>query len=181
MTRAEYYAWVEAQPRGRYERINGLVFERDGASAMAPERANHNRRKLSVAQALVAAVRAADPQCEVFTDGMTVAVEDSDYEPDAVVHCGAKLPADAIAVPDPILIVEVLSPSSTRTDRGLKLTEYFKLSSLRHYLIVWPDKPQVVHHRRDDVAGGIDTNIITTGSIQFAPPGLTITVEDIYA
>ena len=42
MTRAEYYAWVGAQPRGRYERINGIVVERDGASAMAPECAIHN-------------------------------------------------------------------------------------------------------------------------------------------
>ena len=183
MTRAEYLAWVEAQPRGRYERIHGIVVERDGATAMAPERSAHNQRKMLAWLALRRAIEQAGLACQAHGDGMTVPIDDSDYEPDAVVHCGASLPGDAIAVPDPVIIVEVLSPSSRKSDRGLKLAEYFKLSSLHHYLIVWPDKPQVVHHRRDvmTAGGGIDTSIITSGAIRLDPPGLTITVEDIYA
>ena len=55
-------------------------------------------------------MRAAGLTCEVFTDGMTVAVDDSDYEPDALVRCGAPLPGDAVTVLDPLVIVEVLSP-----------------------------------------------------------------------
>jgi hypothetical protein len=31
-----------------------------------------------------------------------------------------------------------------------KLAEYFHLPSLRHHLVVWPDRPRVVHHRRDE-------------------------------
>jgi Resolvase, N terminal domain len=46
MTREEYRAWVEQQPRGRFERINGIVAQRDGASAMALERSAHNQRKM---------------------------------------------------------------------------------------------------------------------------------------
>jgi Uma2 family endonuclease len=177
MGRDEYRAWADQQPTGRYERINGIVVAR--VSAMAPERAHHNRRKFRVAQALDAAIRAAGLPCEVFTDGMTVEVGDSDYEPDAIVRCGETLPGDIIAVPDPMVIVEVLSPGTAATDRALKLREYFTLPSVHHYLIVWPDKPQVVHHRRGD-AGEIDSRTVKAGAIRLDPPGVTITVEAIY-
>ena len=58
-------------------------------------------------------------------DGITIEVEDSDYEPDAVLRCGERLSNDAIAVPDPLVIVEVLSPTTGGIDRSLKLREYF--------------------------------------------------------
>jgi Uma2 family endonuclease len=180
MTREEYRAWVEQQPSGRFERINGIVVARDGATAIAPERAAHNRRKFRAAQALDTAVRVASLPCDVFTDGMTVEVEDSDYEPDAIVRCGPLLSDDAVAVPDPLIIVEVLSPSTSAVDRAWKLRAYFRLPALRHYLIVWADKQQIVHHRRLE-DGEIDTQAHTTGEILLDPPGLSITVEDIYA
>ncbi len=97
-----------------------------------------------------------------------------------MVHCGAKLPDDAIAVPDPVIIVEVLSPNTSATDRAWKLQEYFRLPSLRHYLIVWADKQQVAQHRRGD-DGVIDTRAVMSGEIRLSPPGITISVEDIYS
>ena len=133
VNREEYRTWAEQQTSGRFERVNGVVV------AMAPERAGHNRRKALIWQVLRRAVQAAGLRCEVYTDGMTVEVGDSDYEPDAVVHFDGKLPDDAVAVPDPLVIVEVLSPSTSATDRAWKLHEYFRLPSLRHYLIVWAD------------------------------------------
>ncbi|MFZ0017596.1 MAG: Uma2 family endonuclease [Acetobacteraceae bacterium] len=174
MSRDEYRAWTERQPAGRFERVNGVVV------AMAPERASHNRRKALAWQVLRQAVQTARLSCEVYTDGMTVEVEEGDYEPNAVVHCGDKLPDDAVAVPDPLIIVEVLSPSTSATDRAWKLQEYFRLPSLRHYLIVWADKQQVAHHRRDD-DGSIDARAVIAGEIRLEPPGITISVEDIYA
>jgi Uma2 family endonuclease len=174
MSRDEYRAWAERQPAGRFERVNGVVV------AMAPERASHNRRKALVWQVLRLAVQTVRLPCEVYTDGMTVEVEEGDYEPNAVVHCGDKLPDEAVAVPDPLIIVEVLSPSTSATDRAWKLQEYFRLPSLRHYLIVWADKQQVAHHRRDD-DGSIETRAVIAGEIRLEPPGITISVEDIYA
>ncbi len=174
MSREEYRIWAEQQEAGRFERVNGVVV------AMAPERANHNLRKFRVAQALDAAVRSGGLLCQVFTDGMTVELGDSDYEPDAVLRCGSALPGDAIAVPDPLVIVEVLSPGTSGIDRAWKLQEYFRLPSLRHYLIVWADKQQIVHHRRGD-DGEIETLTVKAGTISLAPPGIAIAVEDFYA
>lgn len=173
MTRTEYRAWAERQPSRRFERIDGVVV------AMAPERVEHNDRKMLAWLALRRAVRDAGLPCDVCGDGMTVEVGDSDYEPDAVLYCGDRLPPGSVAVPEPVVIVEVLSPSTGATDRAWKLREYFQLSSLHHCLIVWADRQQVVHHRRGD-AGGITTTALTNGEIRLDPPGIAITVEEIY-
>ena len=45
-------------------------------------------------------------------------------------------------------MVEVASPSTRKIDASLKLTGYFSLPSVQHYLIVDPDGPPVIHHRR---------------------------------
>ncbi len=174
MNREEYRTWAEQQTSGRFERVNGVVV------AMAPERAGHNLRKALVWQELRRAVQAAGLPCDVYTDGMTVEVGDSDYEPDAIVHFDSKLLDDAVAVPDPLIIVEVLSPSTSATDRAWKLHEYFRLPSLRHYLIVWADRQQIAHHRRGD-DGAIETHAITAGELQLEPLGITINIQDIYA
>jgi Uma2 family endonuclease len=174
MTREEYRAWAEQQPVGRFERINGVVV------AMARERVVHSQRKMLVWRALAQAAQEAGLRCEVFTSGVMVEVDDSDFEPDAVVHCGARLSDDAIAVPDLLIIVEVLSPTTSAADRAWKLREYFRLRSVRHYLIVWDDKQQIAHHRRGD-AGEIETRTVMDGEIRLDPPGITIAIEDIYA
>jgi len=174
MTRDEYYAWAEQQATGRFERVNGVVI------AMAPERANHNLIKAAVWQLLRSAVAAAGLPCQVFTDGMTIEIGDSDYEPDAVLRCGPKIPANSIVVPDPLVIVEVLSPSTSAIDRAWKLKEYFRVPTLRHYLIIWADMQQVAHHRRDD-AGDIETQTVVAGKIMLDPPGIQIAISDIYA
>jgi Uma2 family endonuclease len=173
MTRAEYRAWAERQPSGRFERIDGVIV------AMAPEREEHNRRKMLAWLVLRRAVHDAGLPCDVCGDGMTVEVGDSDYEPDAVLYCGDRLPPGSVAVPNPLVIVEVLSPNSSATDRAWKLREYFWLPSVRHYLIVWADRQQVVHHRRDE-GGAIATTMLTSGEIGLEPPGIAIAVEEIY-
>ena len=181
MSRHEYRLWTAQQPRGRFERINGIVVARDGATAMSPERASHNLAKLNIRDALRHAIRRVGLPCQAFGDGMTVEVDDSDYEPDAVVRCGeTRLPPDAIAVPDPLIIVEVLSPATSGTDRAWKLPEYFKLPAVRHYLIVWPEKQQIAHHRRG-AEGAIETRIVMNGDVTLDPPGITFAIEEVYA
>jgi Uma2 family endonuclease len=173
MTRAEYRAWSERQTGGRFERIDGVVV------AMAPERVEHNDRKMLAWLALRRAVCDARVPCHVNGDGMTVEVGDSDYEPDAILYCGERLPPGSTTVPDPLVVVEVLYPDTSAIDRAYKLREYFRLPSVRHYLIVWADRQQIVHHRRDD-AGAIGTTMLTGGDIRLDPPGIAITVEEIY-
>jgi Uma2 family endonuclease len=175
MTREEFLAWASQQPSGRFERIDGFVV------AKAPERVAHNRRKRAARDALRRAVRAAGlTTCEAFADGITVEVENSDFEPDAVLHCGPRLPGDSTKVPDPVVLVEVLSLDSGTRDRATKRRAYFRLPSVQHYLIVWPEQERFVRHSRvaDDQ---VVTEVHVAGVIPLEPPGITVTVEEFYA
>ena len=174
MNRTEYRRWADAQPRGRFERVAGEVI------AMAPERIAHVRVKARVWQALDQAIRAAGLPCEALADGITVEVgDDTDYEPDAVVNCGERIAGDEVAAPNPIIVAEVLSPSTQSVDTGAKLADYFKVPSIQHYLIVRADRRSVIHHRRRDA--GIETRIAAEGRIALDPPGIEIAIEDFYA
>ena len=170
-TREEYLRWCAMQPQGRFERVDGRII------AISPERVAHARVKGHVYAALAAAIHAAGIPCEAFTDGVTVHAGDSDYEPDALVNCGARIGDDEISAPNPIIIVEVLSQS---TDTGGKLADYFLLPSVAHYLIVHPTKHRVIHHRRT-AADLFETAIIASGEIRLDPPGIIVTLDAFYA
>lgn len=175
MTADDFTVWAMAQPSGRYELSGGVVV------AMAPERAAHSRVKGSAYRALGDAVAAAGAPCEVFTDGMAVRIDDAtQYEPDAAVRCGAALDGDAVIYDDPLIVVEVASPSSRSLDTGAKLAGYFRLASLRHYLVIDPDRRTVVHHRRAD-DGSILTAIMGDGTLAFDPPGIRVDLGGLFA
>lgn len=86
----------------------------------------------------------------------------------------------AIAVPDPMVVVEVLSPSTRGIDLTRKLVAYFSIPSVRHCLVYWADRPQVVHHRRREDGQGVETRMLTEGEIKLDPPGIVITLAEIY-
>lgn len=173
MTVDEYLAWTEEQP-GRYELLDGAVF------AMSPEGAGHAEKKAAVHAALLAGIRARGLACYPLPDGMTVRINDvTAYEPDALVYCGEKLPPTAVEVRNPVIVVEVLSPSTRHVDLSAKLADYFRLPSIAHYLIVDPEKPRVIHHARA-TGDTILTRIVSEGTIRLDPPGFEFAMADIY-
>lgn len=174
MTVEQFIDWAMAQPRGRYELYGGRVVE------MSPERTEHIEIKFLVALALTNAAKTCGEPCHVLSDGATVRIDDQTaYEPDALVYCGEKLARDAIIVPEPVIVVEVISPSSEARDAGVKLAGYFRLPSLVHYLIVDPDDRLVVHHRRGE-DGNIATRVIEDGELLLDPPGLAFQLADLF-
>ncbi len=173
MTVDEFLAWAEGQP-GRYELYNGIVY------AMSPERAAHAEAKHAVANALASAIARAKLGCWMLPDGMTVRIdEDTAHEPDALVYCGPKLPRDAIEVPNPVIVAEVLSPSTRHIDASAKLAGYFKLASVHHYLILDPEKRLLIHHARGN-AGLIATRLASKGTLDLDPPGLRLAVAKLF-
>jgi Uma2 family endonuclease len=172
MSAEEFIAWSMDQPSGRYELVDGEVVE------MAAERVGHAMAKVAVLIALHAAVRARGLDCQVFGDGMAVQVADrAVYEPDAQVRYGPPLPRDAVLVPDPLIVVEVLSPSTRAVDTGKKLKGYFALPSVRHYLVLDPEDRTVIHHRRE--GAGIATRVLVAEEgggpeLLLDPPGLAV-------
>jgi Uma2 family endonuclease len=174
MTVEEFLTWAEPQ-EGRYELHNGEVV------AMSPERAQHVEVKQNTFVALREAIRRAGLPCFAYVDGLAVRIDArTSFEPDALVVCGEKVPADAIAAANPIIVVEVLSPSTEYRDSAHKLADYFRVPSIEHYLIVDPVARLIVHHRRGDGAA-LETRIIATGTLRLDPPGMEIAVEDVFA
>jgi Uma2 family endonuclease len=170
MTVDEYLAWSEAQSEQRgTELINGQVV------AMAPERAAHNRIKGAVYLAFCSAVATAKLRCEVMMDGMTVRIDQhTAYAPDALIYCGERIASDTMVVPNPMIIVEVLSPTTAHSDTSAKLIGYFKLPSVAHYLIIDPDARTVTHYARDSTP-----ILMHSGKRRLDPPGLDLSVEQL--
>ncbi len=176
MTADEFIAWaMEQGSGGKYELVGGEVL------AMAPERAGHWRVKTRVVHALIDAVERGGLACEVLGDRMAVEVSaDTVYEPDALVRCGPPVPDDAVRVLDPVVIVEVLSPSTRAQDSGAKLVDYFLFASLRHYLLVDAVRRTVVHHARAADGGEITTRIARDGAVRLDPPGIALDVAGLF-
>jgi Uma2 family endonuclease len=172
LTREEFHRWAEGQT-GRYERVAGEPV------AMSPERARHVRVKSRVWSVLDRAIREAGLDCEALADGMTVEVDaDTDYEPDALVNRGRRLHPDATAATNPVIVVEVLSPSTQSVDSSEKLADYFRVPSIQHYLIVRARRQEIIHHWR--AGEGIVSRIANGGTIQLDPPGIVLDVAEIY-
>jgi Uma2 family endonuclease len=172
-TADEFIAWALEQPAGRFELTAGEIV------AMAPERAGNVRAKLRAVNALADAIAAAGVDCEAMTDGMSVRVDERTvFGPDALVRCGPPIPDDDVEAPDPVVVVEVVSPSSSRIDSGSKLGGYFQLGSVRHYLVVDAVRGFVIHHRRTGPEV-IESLIVREGRITLDPPGLLVEVTDL--
>lgn len=173
MTVDEFLVWAEDRP-GRYELIGGEVV------AQASERAKHWEIKLATHVALLNAIKAAKLGCHVVPDGGTVRIDATTaFEPDGMVYCGEKVAPDSLIVENPVIVVEVLSPTTGRNDKSRKLADYFRVPSIAHYLIVDAEAPLVIHHqRRPD--GDILTHILRDGTLSLDPPGVTLALSEIY-
>jgi Uma2 family endonuclease len=174
MTVDEYLAWAEGEP-GRFELYAGTVY------AMGPERAGHAKVKFAVQSALRTGIQRTGVRSHMLPDGMTVRIDAyTAHEPDGLVYCGEELPDWAIEVPNPVIVVEVLSPTTRHVDASAKLAGYFRIPSVQHYLIVDPDRRFVIHHARG--AGDVlATRVVHQGSIALAPPGIELAVEHFFS
>ena len=63
---------------------------------------------------LESAIRRAGAPCHAMADGMAVRIDKGTvFEPDAHVYCGPELPGDVLISENPIIVVEVISPTLT--------------------------------------------------------------------
>ncbi len=177
MTADAFIEWAMRQPSGRFELLRGEVV------AMSPERVGHSRVKTAVLMALHSAIAGAGAGCEAFGDGMAVRIDGTTvYEPDASVRSGPRLPNEDVQFADPMIVVEVISPSSKSLDAGGKLADYFRLASVRHYLVVHPEGRRVIHHARGAEGGEIVTRVLgEEATLALDPPGIELAVAGFFA
>lgn len=178
MTVAEFLAWTEEQADdARYELVAGLPVR-----LMAPTSIRHARIQRNAAEALRRALAKAAVPCEVFDAGPGVAVDAEGKEcriPDVVVTCAAVTDDAAHLVPEPMIVVEVASPSTRLADVNDKVEFYGGIASIRHYLVIEQDRHRVVYHGRGP-SGALEPRIVREGSIALTPPGVELALSALY-
>jgi len=130
MDQKAFLAWAESQEE-RYELDRGRVIMMTGGS----------RGHWQITANLIRALQARfDPVRFAVLPEFGVSLDVGSIRfPDVVIDVAGEKPSDQTAT-SPLLIVEVLSPSSERIDLGDKAAEYLGLPSLRAYLVIAQDE-----------------------------------------
>ena len=141
MTPADYATW-EREQTVRHEYYAGEVFSQAGGT----------RKHSLVGTNVVSTLRnlLVGKDCVAHGSDMRIHVEATGYQayPDASVVCPPVEGDSEEVISNPILLVEVLSPSTADFDRGGKFGHYRQIPTLKEYLIFWQDEARVEQHTR---------------------------------
>jgi Putative restriction endonuclease len=99
--------------------------------------------------------------------------------PDVVVTCALTIDETARLVPEPVIVIEVASPSTRLADVNDKVEFYGGIASIRHYLVIEQDRRRVVYHGRG-ASGGLEPRILRDGEIALDPPGIRLALDALY-
>jgi len=177
MTEAEYLVF-EAQNENKHEFVNGDVFAMTGASV------RHNLVVNNVVTALVNQL--SEKNCLVPSNDTRLKVESkvSYRYPDVMVICDKIQYVDerVDTIRNPIVIVEVLSPSTALVDRNQKLDEYTQLSSVQEYVLISQDEHKLERFLRQDDQNWLYTKISgLEGMLELSSIECQLSAQAIYA
>jgi Uma2 family endonuclease len=139
MTLAEFLDWDDGSDR-RYELVGGI------AVMMAPASEAHGELTLALGAEIRSRLR---PPCRAISEaGITVPDRsDTYYVADLAVTCSPREPGRRMVV-EPVLVVEVLSPSTSQVDRWSKVADYRALASVQEILVLSSAERRVELQRR---------------------------------
>jgi Uma2 family endonuclease len=140
MSLDEFLEWEETQ-EARHEFVDGNLYLMSGGTDA------HDDVRLAIASTLRANL--AGKPYRARLDLKLVCANGRSRYPDVAVVCGPRDPK-ATRLIDPVVLVEVLSPSTRSTDYLVKTVDYGSVASVATYLIVDPDEPRVDVLRRVD-------------------------------
>ncbi|MEZ5451953.1 MAG: Uma2 family endonuclease [Thiothrix sp.] len=168
------YLEAEKHSEIRYEYVDGQVYAMAGASK------RHGEIAVNISTAFRIAAR--QSPCKVYASDVKVRVagRKTYYYPDVLVGCEPD-EADDYYLEKPCLIVEVLSDSTEKRDRREKLLAYMNIPTLRAYLLVAQDKPEVeLFYREPEGNWWVETFNGLEASITLPCPEATLTLADVY-
>ena len=169
MTLDEFLAWEREQPQ-RYEYARGVITMMTGGSL------DHSTIASNLWTALRGQLRGRG--CRAFRGDAKVIANDSIRYPDLSVTC-TPVRGDADVVLDPVVVVEVLSDSTEREDRGRKKFDYFATPSIMQYAIIEQGERRIELYTRADSKW---TNEIIQGDrvLNLSSIGVEISLDVIY-
>jgi Uma2 family endonuclease len=171
----EVYLERERAAAYKSEYYGGEVFAMSGGTG------NHSLLSTNTTSVLHAALKGTG--CRVFNSDLRVYIPANGLftYPDASVVCGdiAYLDERADNLLNPVLLVEVLSPSTESYDRGTKFALYRSIPSLEEYMLVSQDQRRVEVFRKDTTGRWVLYDVEET--VELASVGCTLLVDDLYA
>ncbi|MGA9012401.1 MAG: Uma2 family endonuclease [Acetobacteraceae bacterium] len=172
MTRDQFLNWAEAQG-GRHE------FDGFQPVAMTGGNLNHNQIAINILVALRG--RLGGTGCRPHgMDAGVATIGDTVRYPDGVVTCS---PANGLSrlVPDPVVVFEVISPTSGHMDRIVKLREYAAVDSIRRYVMVESASIGLTVHERQAAGQRWTVTSIMAGDLLSLPEiGIEIPAAELY-
>ncbi len=172
---AEEYLAFERDSEEKHEFVDGEIYLMSGASQ------NHNKIVGNTIVTLGMQLR--NRPCEFYPSDMRVRVARNYTYPDVTVVCGTPEFEDSRrdTLLNPTVIVEVLSPSTERYDRGRKFHNYRGITSLQEYVLISQDTYRVERYLRQpndewllSIVQGVD------GSLNLTSIGCTLALADVY-
>lgn len=174
---ADEYLALEKNADYRSQFYYGEIFAMAGASR------KHNSIAGNVYANIHFQLRHRD--CEIYQSDMRVKVcEDFYTYPDVVVVCGkpAIEKKHGENLLNPIILIEVLSPSTEKFDRGEKARLYRLMPSLKEYVLISQDKAHIEHFVRQENGGWLMTEIYeSSDALQLQSIDCAVNLQDVYA
>ena len=174
----EEYLALEQKSDARHEYWDGEIFAMSGGT-LGHERVMRNVHNLFHAQF-------GRRGCEVFGSNMQIKVPSAPpYRyADGSIVCG-KTEVERFNGNDlllnPVLIYEVLSPSTEAYDRGDKFTHYKSIASLKEYLLIAQHRPHITHYtKQDNGTWGYSEINGVDGSLDLPSVDLTLNLIEVY-
>jgi Uma2 family endonuclease len=178
MARARPHPWTvddflafEAEEPERYEFVDGIVRMMTGGSAA------HSAIPGNPFAEFRAAHRAGP--CRVDVDDLKVVTAPAVMYPDNSVICRPLAPDDD-RVPDPTVVVEVLSPTTETHDRIRKWREYQTIASLQHFVVVAQSERRVEVYSREEAGWQLVVVERPEDTVVLEAIGASIPLEAIY-
>ncbi|MBC7800266.1 MAG: Uma2 family endonuclease [Gemmatimonadaceae bacterium] len=176
VTIAEFDAFLLAQPDARaWELVDGQIVGMTNPSTTHEQIVSNVGVRLKLS--------ADDRGCQTFFGGMRIQRSDDagavdKPRPDILVRCGP-MPGGTY-VTDPIIVVEVLSPSTMDVDRGEKLRFYKRVPTMHHIVLIYQDQMRAEHYRRADI--GWNSSVFTKPEdrLRFEALGIGLLLADAY-
>ena len=180
----EEYFEIELRTGFRHEYYNGEIFPLDGPDVppemMAGATRRHNDLVYNCRRALTERLR--NSGCRVYAENVrTRMARGKEYAfPDIVVTCDPN-DRDERLVTSPNVIMEVLSDSTEARDRGWKMEQYFRISSLMQYVLISQGRVLIESYTRGEGETWIRAAFDDRGAfVPFPVLGLEVSVSELY-
>ena len=172
MTLDEFLRW-DGGTDTRYELIGGFPV------AMAPPLEGHRILAMRLATRIDAALASRRP-CNAQTEAGVIHPDRADmfFVADVGVTCAPYEPRRQHSQ-DPILLIQILSPSTERHDRRVKLPAYQRIDSVQEILLPAADEAYAELHRRQGDLWGIQI-IPAGGSLKLESVGIEVSLAELY-